>query len=85
MYLYFLRESARFFLVITIVNFAVSILYLTGEPTNTTTGAMEILTIINVDGITWKVWVCYALSMLGVVPLYLFLISVYLTQYDSSI
>ena len=91
LYLVFLRTSANFFLVITIVNFAVIALYLTGDPADSPAkdpnagNAMEILTIINVDGTPWKVWVCFALSMFGVVPLNLFLISVYTSQFDPAI
>ena len=82
LYLAFLRMSSKFFFAISMINVGVLYLYLTGENDSSKIEdkdnyAMTALTILNITGVTWKVFIVYIVALGGVVALKIMLISAY--------
>ena len=82
LYLAFLRMSSRFFLTISMINCGILYLYLGGENnSNKIKGsdsyAMKALTVLNIQGVTWKVFLVYMVAIVWIVAMKISFISVY--------
>ena len=89
LYLAFLRMSSKFFLAISTINCGVLYLYLTGQNNSDKIGAtdsyaMKALTILNIAGVTWKVFIVYLVALGAVVALKIILISVYSNMFHMD-
>lgn len=71
------------------INCGVLYLYLTGQNNSGKIGAkdsyaMKALTILNISGVTWKVFIVYLVALGAVVAMKILLISVYSNMFHSD-